>query len=783
MEVPEFPIEKANQRQSELSPQAERRPVVRRYLDAADGSVSPAQNYDSLLDYWHILFRHRLTLLSFALASLCAALLITLVQTPIYRVRTSLEVQSSNFADLRDADSANSPETYASPESYVETLVKLLQSESLIEDVIDKMKLQKDQPSGIWGDFAAFVHRLFALSRTARLPEREQMLRQVQRNLTVESSGDSRLLEILYESPDPKLAANFANTLVSEFIELNQEERWKAAQGTADWLTNHLNQMKTQLESSEAQLQDYAQTAGLSYTSDTSDKESLADDRLKEIQDELSKAQADRIDTEAKFEDAKGKPADSLPEIAADPTMRDERQKLADLQRQYAELSATLTPAHYKVRQVQAQINELQAQIHKERADVLGRVRNEYSAAVRREKLLSDARAAQEQVVAEQSSKAIHYDTLKRDVESNRHIYEVMLQKVKEASLAAAMRDSNVIVIDRANPPLLPYRPSLLMNSAVGLFSGVFLGFGFVLLRERFDRRISAPGEAQIFLDLPELGVIPLDEATLPAHHSDRLHLLRSAPAPLPASTRPSASNNAPELATWKRKPSLIAECTRTTLTSILLPNQDGEGPQVVVLTSPCLGDGKTTVACNLSIAIAEIGRRVLLIDGDLRRPRLHKVFGVANEWGLCDVLRSDCPLDTIPMSHLVRDSEVLGLSLLPGGSCGITPTNLFYSRRMSSLLARVRREFDMILIDAPPMIHLADARVLGRLADGVILVVRAGQTTAESARFAIQRFGEDGTRVLGTVLNSWDPRASGRYGYGGYGSYKNYVSPRNGSH
>lgn len=780
MEVPEFPIEKASKNQAELSPQVERRPVVRKYLDASGGGVSPVQNYDSLLDYWHILFRHRFTLLSFALASLCAALLITLVQTPIYRVRTSLEIQSSNLGELRDADNSNSPVVYASPESYVDTQVKLLQSESLIEDVIDKMKLHEDQPSGIWGTFTSFVHRLFAFSKTARLPAKEQMLRQVQRNLTVESSGDSRLLEILYESPDPKLAANFANTLVSEFIELNQEERWKAAQGTAEWLTNHLNQMKNQLEASEAQLQDYAQTAGLSYTSD---KESLADDRLKEIQDALSKAQSDRIDSEAKYEEAKSKPADSLPEILSDPTMRDERQKLADLQTQYAELNATLTPAHYKVRQVHAQIVELQAQMQKERVAVLGQIRNEYSAALRREKLLSDARANQENVVAEQSSKAIHYDTLKRDVESNRHIYEVMLQKVKEASLAAAMRDSNVIVIDQAKPPLLPYRPSLLMNSAIGLFSGVFLGLGFVMFRERFDRRISAPGEAQIFLDLPELGVIPLDEATLPLHHSNHLHLLRSAPARLPAGARPSSPNGGPELATWKRKPSLIAECTRTTLTSILLPNQDGEGPQVVVLTSPCMGDGKTTVACNLSIAIAEIGRRVLLIDGDLRRPRLHRVFGVANTWGLCDVLSSDSELDTISISRLVRESEVSGLSLLPGGTCGITPTNLFYSPRMSSLLARLRQEFDMILIDAPPMIHLADARVLGRLADGVILVVRAGQTTTESARFAIQRFAEDGTRVLGTVLNSWDPRTSGRYGYGGYGSYQNYVSPANGSH
>ncbi|HEY6943763.1 MAG TPA: polysaccharide biosynthesis tyrosine autokinase [Candidatus Acidoferrum sp.] len=775
MEVPEFPIEKTNQGPAELWPKEESRHALRKYTEAHEGGAPPVQGYDSLLDYWHILFRYRATLLSFALVSLCAALLISLVQTPIYRVRTSLEIQSSGFTELKATDSTGSG-SYASPESYVETQVKLLQSESLIEHVIDKMKLQKERPTTTWGRFASYAHHLIPFSKSSRLPEREQLIRQVQQNLTVQSSGNSRLLEILYESPDPKVAADFANTLVSEFIELTQEARWKSAQGTAEWLTSHLDQMKGQLEASEAQLQEYARTTGLSFTSE---KESLAEARLKEIQDELSKAQAERIADQSKFEEAKGKTADSLPEIQDDATMRAYRQKLAELQQQYAELSATLTPAHYRVQRVQAQINELQAQIQKERGNVLGRIRNEYAAAIRREKLLSQARDDQQKVVADQSSKAIHYDTLKRDVDSNRHLYEVMLQRVKEASLAAAMRDSNVMVVDRARPPLLPYRPSLLMNSAIGLFSGVFLGFGFVLLRERFDRRISAPGEAQVYLDLPELGVIPFDETAFPLHNGNPLHLGRSIPVSLPATAKASSRGNCPELATWKRKPSLIAECTRTTLTSILLPNQDGDQPQVVVLTSPGMGDGKTTVACNLSIAIAEIGRRVLLIDGDLRRPRLHKVFGMTNTWGLSDVLLANTPLDSVPISHFVRQTEVSGLSVLPGGGCGVTPTNLFYSRRMSSLLKRLRREFDMVVIDAPPMIHLADARVLGRLADGVILVVRAGQTTTESARFAIQRFAEDGTRVLGTVLNSWDPKTSGSYGYGNYGAYKDYSGGR----
>jgi len=173
---------------------------------------------------------------------------------------------------------------------------------------------------------------------------------------------------------------------------------------------------------------------------------------------------------------------------------------------------------------------------------------------------------------------------------------------------------------------------------------------------------------------------------------------------------------------------------------------------------------------------MAEIGRKVLLIDGDLRRPRLHRIFGVANTWGLSDLLWADNPLETVPISHLVRETEISGLSLMPGGSCGITPSNLFYSPRMSRLLRRLRSEFDMVMIDAPPVIHLADARVLGRLADGVILVIRAGQTTTESALFASQRFAEDGTRVLGTVLNSWDPKTSRGYGYGSYRDYQEYV-------
>src|SRR5467141_1361818 len=465
MKAPEFPLDKTDRCPNELGRGAEQRPTVYKYVESPATEVAASPGYDSLLDYWHILIRHRMTVLRFAVAGLLGAIVVSLVQTPIYRVRTSLEIQGPNFPEMKGPNDSNG--SYASPESYVETQVKILQSESLLERVIDKLNLDQERPATGCRGFASRVQRMFAWSKTSQVAKREELLHRAERNLTVRASGNSRLLEVMYESPDPKLAADFANTLVSEFIVQSQEMRWKSTQRTAEWLTNHLDEMKAKLEQSEGQLQDYARSSGLSFTSE---KENLAESRLKEIQDELSKAQADRIANQSKFEEAKSKPADSLPEMLEDPTMREYRQKLTELQRQYVELSATLTPAHYKVQRVQAQINELSSEMQKERANVMHRIGNEYAAALRRETLLTKARDEQEQVVADKSGKAIHYDTLKREVDSSRQLYEAMLQRVKQAGLAAAMRASNVLVVDPAKPPLLPYRPSYPMNSAIGLF-------------------------------------------------------------------------------------------------------------------------------------------------------------------------------------------------------------------------------------------------------------------------------------------------------------------------
>ncbi len=763
MESSGLPIEKHNRASAELCEMSTQRHVPERHVESLRGEVAAAPSYDSFLDYWHILIGHKMPLLYFALAGLIAAILFSLAQTPLYRARTSLEIQDFNedFLDLKSVDPTDSTGNRTA-ESYIGTQIKILQSESLLERVIDRLELHEAPPPTGWRAFVSRAGHGLRLSSPSRRSEKEELIRQAERNLTVSASGRTSLLEVLYLSPDPKLAADFANTLVSEFIEQSQEMRWKSTQRTAEWLTSHLDEMKAKLEQSEAQLQDYARTSGLTITSE---KDNVAEIRIKELQEELSRAQADRVAKQAKLEEAKSKPADSLPEMLEDVTLRDYRVKLTDLQRQLVELRATLTPAHYKVQRVEAQIAELQSAFQKQRGLILRRIANEYEAARRRETLLAKAQAEQEKIVADQSSKAIHYNTLKREVDSSRQLYESMLRRVKQASLAAAMRASNVLVVDSAKPPLFPYKPNLPKNSVLGLFIGVFLGLGFVLMEESFDRRIRAPGDVQIYLNLPELGVIP--RAELPAtQKTSKGFYARHALSPPSQRNQLSSPDDCPELATWQHKASLLADCVRTALISILLPSQNGDHPHVVVLTSPCPGDGKTTVASNLSIAMAEIRQKVLLIDGDLRRPRLHKIFGISNDWGLSDVLRAGTALEAIPIANLVSKTKVSSLYVMAGGRGPVTTPALLYSARMNGLLDRLRSEFDMVLIDAPPVIHLADARVLGRLADGVILVIRAGLTTPESAMITCQRFAEDGTRVLGTILNSWDPKAKGRYGY-----------------
>lgn len=718
------------------------------------------------LGYWRMLVRHKSALLVGVFAGAIGGVLIALPQTPLYQAKVSLEIQglNENFLNMKDFSPTSTGAGYY-PEFDIQTQVKILESRSLFERVVKKLNTQNRQDPAPGRDRVSLWRNALHLA-SPQPPGAGAAATAVH----VKSSNTNRIVEVYCDSPQPGLAADFANTLANEFIEQNLEARWKATERTGEWLTRQLADLKIKLEKSEDQLQAYARATKLLFTGGR-EKENVAEEKLRQLQAELTKAQADRAATQSKYELASSAPAESLPEVLDDPYLKDYQVKLTDLRRQLAELSASLTPAHYKVQRVAAQITELEADLKKNRVNILNRIRNEFQAAERRETLLAVDYAAQSALVSEQAGKAIHYDILKREVDTNRQLYETMLQRVKEAGVASAMRASAIQVVDPATPPRQPYRPSLPRNAAMGLLAGLFVSAAILIIRERADRTLQQPGDSALYLQLPELGVVPAAKVDRLAGAYSRRRP-ESPDSSLSLTPRQPREEEQLELVTWRHKPSLMADSFRATLTSIIFSDKCSGRPCVLVLTSANPGEGKTTVVTNLAIALAEIRKRVLLIDADLRRPRIHELFDLRNDEGLSTILKDSRPANGHSLDVPVQGTEVPGLYALPSGPAEYSVSNLLHSPRLVELLNKLRGVFDAVLIDTPPMLHLSDARVLGKVSDAVILVLRAGETTRDAALAARQRFREDGTLVLGAILNGWNPAVNG-YGY----DYKYYDS------
>jgi len=740
--------------------------------EAARGGVK--REYAGVLEYWQMVRRHKVAVCVISLLGAAAGFLYTLPQPRIYQAHTTIEVQGLNedFLGLHNVSPTVSPTSNYYPDFDIQTQVKIMQSESLAKSVV--ADLEKGKPP----ENLRPPDRLSVWKKALKIdpPSQDELWKlaigTAAGTVRVRASGTNRIVEITCDSTQPQVAASFANTLTKEFIEQNLEARWKSTEHTGEWLTRQLQDIKVKLERADEELNAYARSSGLTFTDE---KVSVEEDKLRSLQKDLLQAQSDRVSKESKYEMAAGSPPEALPDVLDDSSLRDDETNLTELRRKYAELRIALTPQNPEVRRIQAQITLMEATVKQERVNILTRIKNEYEAAQHRERLMSASYLAEVKLVAGQSEKTTHYGILKREVDSTRSLYETMLQRMKEASVASALRASNIRVVDPAEPPEIPYKPNVYRFITMGLLAGICLGVSLVVLRERADRTLHDPGDIAYYLHLPELGVVPTAniELTPRGFKTTRSTPSRGATV-LDLNGQPAIQDEVVddrvELITWVRKKALISESFRTTLTSILFSGHNGARPRVIVLTSASPKEGKTTVVCNLAIALAEINHKVLVIDADLRRPRMHNVFGVKNDNnGLSELLLKQDRLDDVDVRSAVRATQIPNLYLMPSGRSRFNAASLLHSERLPELLRVLREQFDTVLIDTPPMVNIPDARVMGRLADGVILILRSAHTTRDAALLAKQRFLDDGIEVMGTILNNWNPNTPG------YGYYRNY--------
>ncbi|HLK67800.1 MAG TPA: polysaccharide biosynthesis tyrosine autokinase [Bryobacteraceae bacterium] len=696
-------------------------------------NVAPANYYSTAtaerpVPYLRILWRSKWLILLCAVTGALVGLAAVWRQPSVYQAHVELEVQgiNENLLNARDLDPAATTDNLS--QSYINTQARVLQSYPLFEQVAQRLNMGKATPP--------------------------VTPKEVSDDIKVRTRETDRIVDIYAESNDPKRAAAIGNGLAEEFLAQDITSRWNASRRTSDWLNTELGSLSAKLTQSEQELQDFANHSNLLVDGEQG---SVAETNLRQVEAELNRAQGDRISKEAALAGVKGSQHDANT-VVTDNTLQQYQIQLTSLRKELAQLEATYAPDYYKIPPLKAQISELQRAVDQQRRDVLSQRDSEYQAALRREAMLQAQYAEQLKQATSQASKMVRYTALVKAVELNRTIYGEMLQKVKGYNVAKAMQVSNIRLIEPARAPARPVRPNKPLIAILSGMAFAFCGVCFTLARAIGNRSIREPGETQVYLRSPELGVIPSVKAKIPGY--SRLPGNRSRAGRVKVVT--SATREKLETAAWHQSPSLLAESFRSASASLLLSNSGGKRPRVIMVTSVNPSEGKTTVATNLGISLAGSIGRVLLIDADRHRARLHTVLERPNDRGLTDLLQSDSPIE----EDYIVDTPIPNLYLLPNGKTHLKTPDLLYSATMEQLIERFRDRFDTVIVDTPPMLHLPDARILGRLSDGLILVLRAGRVRRESAIAVEQRLREDGINVLGTVLNDWDPDKNG---YGVY--------------
>ena len=721
------------------------------------GGDGMGQEISTPLDIENLARRYWLLLLALVCLGALGGVASVVLSSPVYKARLLLEVQSVNEAWIKNSIGGTS---FEANDVNIQTQINILKAGTFVKRGAERLQAEIVPLAPTGRDlFSRLRQRIRPVTKDP-IESSRQGLNVAMATFDARPVNKTRLIELMCESTSPDVAAQFLNAMAAEFVEDNSQSRMQSSQKTSEWLSAQIEETKTNLRDAEERLREFVQASGNLFVGPESP--TLADTELSQAKSKLADVQAQRIAAQTRYELSQKNPPDALAEVQNDGALRGFQNQLTTLRQERAALTVTLTPKHEKVQRVDAQIAQLEQTIQQQRDGIVKKIRDDYESLLRTERRQAEYYHEKSQLVSGEAGKAAQYNSLKREVETLRTSYQSLLSQANQAGLSSSVPLSPIRVVEPSTPSPTPYKPQPFINILLGTMLGLAGTVGFVFLRERTDRSVGAPGSIRTYLQTPELGVIP----SLAALESSGAKLLSDGQSLGDNGHTISITEGGEDekdnkkeaaLELWANGPSFIAESFRGTLASILRAQGQGKTQRAILITSPGPGEGKTTVVHHLGIALAETGRKILLVDADFRRPHLHKRFHLANDHSLIDLISDEKPLTECAPEYWGQSTGIAGLSVLPNRPTDNNVARALYSPRLRAIFQKLRDMYDMVLVDAPPVLHLADARIVAPLTDAAILVLRSGVTERRSAMAAYRRMREDGLFLLGTILTGWN--------------------------
>ncbi len=713
--------------------------------DESQAEVQEAQI--DLRDYWKVVLKRRWTVIAFFVIAVTLVTIFTLRQTKIYEAHASVIIEPyapQVLGNVREVYNLGAG-SYWSNKEYYETQYNVITSRTVAQKVVHLLRLEGNK------EFLG-IDGLPPEEQKLYLEETLDYADMVRSMLEVEPVKDSRTAYIKARHRYPKWAQRLANAAVNAYIDYNRQTRQKVTREAAGWLGAQASELRVLMNEAENKLVQYKKEKKMLSVS-LEDRQNITSQRLMDLNQTLNRVQAERIALEAKRKqilDVKEArlPLDTIDKVIDNRLIQQLKEDYVKLTEQQTELASKYLPEHPKYKVVQKKVKLIRRNIDREIDNVLASMEAEYKTKLESERSLQRELTKVKAEAQDINKKEIEYNRLKRVADNYSSLYKLVLKRQKEATLAAHQETNNIYKLDSAVEPLFPVYPRVKLNILLAAVVGLLGGIGLAFFLEYLDNTVKTQEDVERYLQIPFLGIVPSIKLDPRGDEGDtvtlRDHYLVSHPK------------------------SSVAECCRTVRTNLLFMSPENPARRLLV-TSAGPQEGKSTVVINLGITMAQSGSKVLLLDTDMRRPRLHKAFGIQRGTGLTTAI-----LGEAEMEEVIHTSEVPGLDIVPCGPIPPNPTELFHTERFQGIVKELSETYNRVLFDSPPVAMVADPLILSSMIDGVVLVIKGASTSRDMIKRAIKQLRDVKARIMGAVVNDLDleSREYGYYYYRQYGYY-----------